>query len=287
MRARGSSPHASRRSAISACRTAKRSGATGLSTASSGRLGRPLDERRRRGVRRRGSLVRLGDACESGHDLVDQLGRAQRHGLAVEVEQPASPAGGVRERRLEHERPVILVGGGAMAARGALDEPGRGGQHADRRDLLALAELPRCAVAPLRRIELGGNAEVALATRREADVAADAREPERADRLAVVVASRRGTTDPRAGTGCRGPSCASTARRTRSPSTGRRSCAAWRRADSIFCRRCGDLGGEAAAEQPSGSRRREESSLGFGRPSARFCRASRSGSAYANWPSSR
>ena len=76
-----------------------------------------------------------------------------------------------------------------MAARGALDEPGRGGQHADRRDLLALAELPRCAVAPLRRIELGGDAEVALATRREADVAADAREPERADRLAVVVAS--------------------------------------------------------------------------------------------------
>jgi hypothetical protein len=76
-----------------------------------------------------------------------------------------------------------------VSARGALDEPGGGGGDPDRGDLVRLAELPRRAIAPLGRVELGRDAEVALAARGEADVAADAREPERTDRVAIVIAA--------------------------------------------------------------------------------------------------
>ena len=55
--------------------------------------------------------------------------------------------------------------------------------------LLALAELPRRAVAVGARIELRRHAEVALAAGREAHVAAHAVEPERAHVVAVVIAA--------------------------------------------------------------------------------------------------
>ncbi len=131
-------------------------GRDGALAAASGRLARALDERGRCGVRRGRALVRAGDAIEARRDLLDQLGRPERHGLAVEVEQPASEQARVGERRLEDERPVVLVGGDAVAARRALDEPGGGRRDADRGDLVGVAELPGGAVAPLRRVELGG-----------------------------------------------------------------------------------------------------------------------------------
>ena len=71
----------------------------------------------------------------------------------------------------------------------ALGEPGGVGVDEDRRDLVALAELPGRAVAVGARIELRGHAEVALAAGREAHVAAHAVEPERAHVVAVVVAA--------------------------------------------------------------------------------------------------
>ena len=166
-------------------------GGDGALAAASGRLGRALDERRsaRRAAAAAPSCA-AGDAIEAGRHLVDELGRPERHGLAVEVEQPAREQAGVGERRLEDERAVVLVGGGAVAARGALDEPGGGGRA--RGSSRSRRVSPSCHGARSRhcgRVELGRDAEVALAARREADVAADAREPEGADRVAIVVAS--------------------------------------------------------------------------------------------------
>ena len=63
------------------------------------------------------------------------------------------------------------------------------GSIEDRRELVALAELPGGAVAVGARVELGRHAEVALAPRREAHVAAHAVEAERAHVVAVVVAA--------------------------------------------------------------------------------------------------
>jgi len=54
-------------------------------------------------MRRGGALVRACDAIEAGGDVLDEVGRAQRHGLAIEVEQPACEQARIRERRLEDE----------------------------------------------------------------------------------------------------------------------------------------------------------------------------------------
>ncbi len=78
------------------------------------------------------------------------------------------------------QRPVL--------ADGALDQPGGVGLDQDRRLLVAVAELPRGAVAVGARVELRGHAEVALAAGREAHVAAHAVEAEGAHVVAVVVA---------------------------------------------------------------------------------------------------
>ena len=78
------------------------------------------------------------------------------------------------------DRPVL--------ADGALDQPGGLGLDQDRRQLVALAELPGRAAAVGARVELGWYAEVALAAGREAHVAAHAVEPEGAHVVAVVVA---------------------------------------------------------------------------------------------------
>ncbi len=59
--------------------------------------------------------------------------------------------------------------------------------HLDPRLADRLADLPRRAAAELLDVEVGRRAEVALAPRREPDLAADPRDAERADVLAVEV----------------------------------------------------------------------------------------------------
>ena len=65
--------------------------------------------------------------------------------------------------------------------------PGRVAAHLDPRLADDVADLPRRPAAVQLDVEVGGRAEVALAPRRELDVAADARDAERADVVAVEV----------------------------------------------------------------------------------------------------
>ena len=75
----------------------------------------------------------------------------------------------------------------ALAAVGALDPPGGVGRDLDRGAADDVAELPFGAAAVVLDVELGRQPEVTLATRREADVGADARDAERADVVAVEI----------------------------------------------------------------------------------------------------
>ena len=69
----------------------------------------------------------------------------------------------------------------------ALDPPGGVGRDLDPRLALHVAELPLGAAAVALDVELGRQPEIALAPRRKANVRADARDPERADVLALEV----------------------------------------------------------------------------------------------------
>ena len=75
----------------------------------------------------------------------------------------------------------------AGAAVRALDPPGRVAGELDPGLADEVADLPRRPAAVGVDVEVGRDAEVALATRREADVAADPRDAERADVLPVQV----------------------------------------------------------------------------------------------------
>ena len=73
------------------------------------------------------------------------------------------------------------------AAVGALDPPGRVRRDLDPRLADDVAELPFRAPAVVLDVEFGRQAEVALAARCEADVGADARDPERPNVVALEV----------------------------------------------------------------------------------------------------
>ena len=75
----------------------------------------------------------------------------------------------------------------ALAAVCALDPPGGVGRDLDLRLADDVAELPVGPAAVQLDVELGRQAEVALAPRREADVRADARDAERADVVALEI----------------------------------------------------------------------------------------------------
>ena len=180
------SPQAASTSASIAWSTAKRSGVTGDSP--------------RSGVGAR-STSSSGTACGCGSpscvgcnalerrcDPLDELGRGEGGGQAVEADQPAGELLPVGDRGRVEQRAVVAVLERPVLADGALDQPGGVGLDQDRRLLVALAELPRGAVAVGARVELGRHAEVALAAGREAHVAAHAVEPEGAHVVAVVIA---------------------------------------------------------------------------------------------------
>ena len=148
-----------------------------------------VDELERHGVGPRLALVVGGDALERRGHALDELGRRERGGEAVEADQPARELLPVGHGRRVEQRAVVAVLHRAVLADGALGEPGGLGLDEDGRVLVALAELPGRAVAVGARIELGRDAEVALAAGGEAHVAAHAVEAEGAHVVAVVVAA--------------------------------------------------------------------------------------------------
>src|SRR3954454_18449761 len=75
----------------------------------------------------------------------------------------------------------------AAVADPALHPPGGVGRDGDPRLADRLADLPGRPLPVLLDLELGREPEVALAPRGEADVTADARDPERPHRLALDV----------------------------------------------------------------------------------------------------
>ena len=167
----------------------------------------------------------------AGRDLVDAA-RAGPSGTAWPSRSSSQRASrrASANGRLEDERAVVLVGG---RCRGGSPRARRARRRTASTRIVAissrLAELPRRRgrATGWRRTRPGCGSRARGGSRsgRRPGCARAGRCGSRRGRGRV----RRGTTGRRAGTGCRDPSCASTARRTRSPSTGRRSCAASRR----------------------------------------------------------
>src|SRR6476469_979621 len=129
------------------------------------------------------------DALERRCDPLDERGRGDGSGQAVEPDQPAGELLPVGHRGRVQQRAVVAVLHRPVLADGALDQPGRVRLDEDGRLLVALAQLPLGAVAVGARVELRRHAEVALAAGREAHVAAHAVEAEGADVVAVWVAA--------------------------------------------------------------------------------------------------
>ncbi len=148
---------------------------------------RPLERFRllsRRGCARRLrrlAPVGLDHLVDSRADEVDELGRRERARAAFLAEHPARELAELRVLRGED---AVLH---TPAVDHALDPPGGVCVELDRRLADRVAELPVLLAPVLGRLEFLRHAEVALPPGREADVAADPRDAERAHRVAVVV----------------------------------------------------------------------------------------------------
>ena len=177
-------------------------------------------------------------------------------------------------------RPAVLGGAHlAVGAEVALDVPGDAVGHPDLGGAHRVAELPRHAVGVLARVEVVGALEVVLGLGRVGDLAADAREAEDADRLALVrvadevelaaLEQQLVGVDP-AHRGLAASASCST--RTRSACAGRSRCrSSPARADSSCP--------PADAVMPRPIERWAGESSGLGRPQVICCSARRSGSA--------
>src|SRR4051812_26088038 len=129
------------------------------------------------GLRRR-PFVALPHPPERRADLLLQLVRLEGYRAAVLAQHPRRELG---YRGVLGDENVVLERPGRAV--GAPNPPGRVAAHLDPRRAGGVADLPRRAAAVLVDIEVARRAEVALAARRELDVAADARDAERADVL--------------------------------------------------------------------------------------------------------
>ena len=149
-----------------------------------GPLGAVVDVgcRRLLGERRRLAAVRLLHGAERARDLAPQRRRLDRHGAPVLAQHPR---GEQRDRRVLGDEDVVLETTGLAV--GALDPPGGVARDLDPRLAGDVADLPRRPAAVLLDVEVGGRAEVALAPRGEANVAADARDAELLPALVVEV----------------------------------------------------------------------------------------------------
>ena len=130
--------------------------------------------------------------------LGDQLGRADDPGVVAEPEHPGDQL--ARVRVLGDEQTVARLGliaraaDLAVAAEVALDLPRDPLADPDLGRADRLAELPVDAVGVGARIEVRGPLEVVLGLGRVADLAADPREPEDADRARARASGRRRRT---------------------------------------------------------------------------------------------
>ena len=119
--------------------------------------------------------------------LVGELGRPDYPRVLAQPEHPGDQLAGVGVRRDEDPVAVVLDRAHlAVATEVALDLPGDPAPDPHLRRAHRVAELPVDPVGVDARIEIGGALEVVLGLGRVADLAADPRQPEHADRLALV-----------------------------------------------------------------------------------------------------
>ena len=143
--------------------------------------------RRAVGDRREGvAPVALDDRVQPGARLVDELGRMADARLVAEAQRPGDEQARDRVVRAEDAPAVLGVAHRAVGAELALDVPGDlvRDPHLARAD--GIAELPRDAARVAARVEVRRALEVVLGLGRVGDLAADAREPEHADGVALV-----------------------------------------------------------------------------------------------------
>ncbi len=118
--------------------------------------------------------------------LADELRRPEHARVLAEAEHPGDEQARDRVRRPVDAAAVLALAHLAVGAEGALDLPGDVVGHPDRRGAERVAELPRDPVGVFARVEALRPREVVLGLGRVGDLAADAREPEDADRAALV-----------------------------------------------------------------------------------------------------
>src|SRR6266542_2745321 len=129
-------------------------------------------------------MVLVLDATEARRDLAAQLVRLEWHRAAVQPEDPRGELGQIRVVR--DERVVLDV---PRVSEGPFDPPGRVAAHADASRPDRLADLPPRRQAVVIGVEVRREAEVALASRREANVPANPRDAEGPDLIRIVVAA--------------------------------------------------------------------------------------------------
>ena len=127
------------------------------------------------------------DQVDAVARLALELGRAEQPRVVAEPEHPGHEQARVGVLGGEHDRPVGLARRDlAVMAEVALDVPGHAAVDLDLGGAKRVAELPVRAGGIRARIEVAGALEVVLGLGRVGDLAADAREPEHAQRVALV-----------------------------------------------------------------------------------------------------
>ena len=200
-RPRRRSGRAGRPGAPGGARTAPGATGPGMRGAAAARAPRPRPAAGAAGTARGSPRVGVDHGLQvGGHGLDDRVGLDGVRAPA-QREDPRRERREVGVGRREAGRAVGQLLELAVGAVAALDEPGGVGAHLDDgRPGLVGRELPRRPVAVGGHVEVGRDAEVALAAGRELDLAADARDAERAP---AVVVRRRGPCRRRRRTRCR------------------------------------------------------------------------------------
>src|SRR5206468_10710353 len=125
------------------------------------------------------ALVPLAHAPQRRRDVALELRGLERHRAAVLAQHPGRELG---DRGVFGDEDAVLQP--SRRAVGAAHPPGRVAAHLDPRGADGVADLPRRPATVELDVEVRRRAEVALAPRRELDVAADAGDAEGADVLA-------------------------------------------------------------------------------------------------------
>ena len=153
-----------------------------------------MDDRLAVDERQRVLAVALLDQLQASGELLEELGRPQQAGVLAKTQHPRDehsrgPIGGEEDTIARS----LLLGSAdlSVAAEVALDLPRDPLAEQDLRGPPLLPQLPLRAVGVRARVEVGGAPEVVLRLRRVGHFAADAREAEDTDRLALVGAAQQ------------------------------------------------------------------------------------------------